>query len=478
MKEHLNALLTYGLNKQIVTNLDQAKENLSKTYETSFDYQAVNQPIEVTLENLLNWANQKSLFEPNTIEERDSFEAYLFDLIMESPMEVKAHFSKLFKKDKEQAFDYLYTLSKDINYIKTKRLKENVTFLSDSKYGYLEITINLSKPEKDPKDIEKALKEKKVQTEGPRCVICKENERNYKNARSNLRIIPLELNHKLWHFQYSPYGYFNEHSIVLSDVHENMKISDETFINLLDFLDYMPSYFIGSNADLPIVGGSILNHDHYQAGRHSFPIEKASVRKTYKPFKEVSIEHLNWPLSTIRLTSLDKAQLLTVASSLLSLWQTYDNEALDIISSTNQAHNTITPIARKVGDLYQFDLILRNNRTTKDYPGGIFHPHEEKWHIKKENIGLIEAMGLAVLPARLKQSLKKALDYVNENVIDDSIMAHKAWLDQLKKTKKHYSLDELYQAVGYVFEAVLEDCGVFKLDEQGFDAIDSFIKQL
>lgn len=478
MHIYLNSLLTFGLEKKIINDFNRSLKNLEILFQTKINYERAYIDIYETISSLLDVSYQMNLFEIDTMMERDQFEALIFDQIMPTPSETKSTFKSLFEQDKNQAFSYLYELSKNTNYIKTKRLAENISFFYESGYSPLEITINLSKPEKDPKDIQKALEKPKEEKKGPKCVICKENEHNYENARMNLRLIPLELNRSLWHFQYSPYGYFNEHSIILSDEHKNMKISHKTSENLLDFIDYMPAYFIGSNADLPIVGGSILNHDHYQAGRHHFPIENAKVIKTYGLINEVEIKHLNWPLSTIRLNSKNREKLSKVVDLILDQWQNYDNIALDIVSFTTANHNTITPILRKKDDIYEFDIILRNNRTSETYPGGIFHPHADKWHIKKENIGLIEAIGLAVLPPRLKQSLELSMLYLNEGIYDDSLDAHKDWLETLKEKYNHVSIKTLYDEVGAVFEGVLEDCGVFKLDIQGNAAMDKFINEI
>ncbi|HKL61519.1 MAG TPA: hypothetical protein VJY66_03960, partial [Acholeplasma sp.] len=478
MHIYLNSLLTFGLEKKIINDFNRSLKNLEILFQTKINYERAYIDIYETISSLLDVSYQMNLFEIDTMMERDQFEALIFDQIMPTPSETKSTFKSLFEQDKNQAFSYLYELSKNTNYIKTKRLAENISFFYESDYSPLEITINLSKPEKDPKDIQKALEKPKEEKKGPKCVICKENEHNYENARMNLRLIPLELNRSLWHFQYSPYGYFNEHSIILSDEHKNMKISHKTSENLLDFIDYMPAYFIGSNADLPIVGGSILNHDHYQAGRHHFPIENAKAIKTYGLINEVEIKHLNWPLSTIRLNSKNREKLSKVVDLILDQWQNYDNIALDIVSFTTANHNTITPILRKKDDIYEFDIILRNNRTSETYPGGIFHPHADKWHIKKENIGLIEAIGLAVLPPRLKQSLELSMLYLNEGIYDDSLDAHKDWLETLKEKYNHVSIKTLYDEVGAVFEGVLEDCGVFKLDIQGNAAMDKFINEI
>lgn len=477
MKMYIDAFLTYALDHHLIKDFDNAKQHMVKLFEEkNYTYTRYDLPIDQVLEKLLDIAYEKQLFTPNTTLERDAFEAYMFDQVMPSPKAVKKTFLDKAEKDKNQAFTYLYDLSKHVNYIKTNRINQNIHFIYPSPYGDLQITINLSKPEKDPKDIAKALDKTRTKTDGPACVLCKENEQNYENARMNLRIVPIQLAQELWHFQYSPYLYFNEHSIILSDVHRDMKIDQKTFRALFDFIDYMPSYFIGSNADLPIVGGSVLNHDHFQSGRHHFPIEDAKTIKTYNDLNDISISHLHWPLSTIRLASNDRHLLEDYASHVLSLWKTCHNEELNIIPFTDKPHQTITPIARFKNNTYELDLILRNNRTSETFPDGIFHPHKEYHHIKKENIGLIEAAGLAILPGRLKDELKLSYHFLTQGQTHPDIDKHMDWLNKLSKEQHIKSIDDLYQEVGKIFTHVLENSGVFKLDDLGISAMDSFIK--
>lgn len=479
MKTYIDAFLTYGLDHDIIINFEQAKQKLYQLFNLDNEiYEKNILPLDDILEYLLDTAYKRKLFYPNTTLEKDAFEAYLFDLIMPSPTMVKKTFEDLKILDINKAFSYLYELSKNVNYIKTKRIDQNIHFLHSSIYGTIQMTINLSKPEKDPKDITKALEEKIDDKDGPKCVLCKENEQNYHNARMNLRIVPMTLASKLWHFQYSPYLYFNEHSIILSDKHEKMKISESTFTALFDFIDFMPTYFVGSNADLPIVGGSILNHDHYQAGRHHFPIEDAKPIKTYDAIKGLSISYLFWPLSTIRLQSIDRKKIEGFATHILKFWKVYENHELDIIAYTSTSHQTITPIARYKNNQYELDLILRNNRTTKTHPNGIFHPHQTYHHIKKENIGLIEAAGLAILPGRLKDELEQAYLYLQKNQMHPSIHKHMQWLNNLKDMHIIFSKDDLYQEVGKIFTHVLEDAGVFKLNDSGINACDQLITDM
>jgi UDPglucose--hexose-1-phosphate uridylyltransferase len=432
---------------------------------------------EEIMDNLLFYAYEKNIFEPDTIEERDAFEAKLIDLVMPEPKEVKKKFLKLQSINPNLATDYLYKLSQNVNYIKVKRLKENMSWSYHSSFGKLMMTINLAKPEKDPKDIEKALLKQIVKEENkPLCVICKENEQNYDNARMNLRIVPIQLGQELWHFQYSPYQYYDEHAIILHDFHRPMKITEKTISYLLDFIDLFPEYFIGSNADLPIVGGSIMNHDHFQAGKYHFPIEKAETIYQIK-LENIKIEHLKWPLSTIRLTSSDAQTIKKCANKIREHWMVYSNKKLDILANTLEVrHNTITPIVRKIKDSYQVDIILRNNRTSDAFPDGIFHPHADVQHIKKENIGLIEAMGLAILPGRLKKELEEIEHVINnKGLLSSNLDKHKVWINQLIQSYEKIDDIQLREEVGKKFERVLIDAGVFKQDLSGIEAMKQFI---
>lgn len=477
----INQLINYALSHELIDleHLELSKQKLIHLYQVddfSFSKKDQSQDFFKILEVLINEGFQRKLFDLNTMDERDAFEAKIMDLVMPSPLEVKSVFHNKYLIKPELATDYLYKLSCDVNYIKTERLKENMHWVYQGKYGNLEMTINLAKPEKDPKEIAAALQKKVIHNPNkPQCVLCKENEQNYDNARMNLRIVPIHLGEELWHFQYSPYQYYHEHAIILHDQHRPMKIWHRTFEYLLDFIDMFPTYFIGSNADLPIVGGSILNHDHFQAGKHHFPIEKASMIKTYHT-NHVTVDHINWPLSTIRLTSSSRIEVSKLACHLLDQWKNYENQALDIIPYSNEVpHQTMTPIARKINHLYQLDLVLRNNRTSELYPDGIFHPHPDVHHIKKENIGLIEAMGLAILPGRLKKELDLILQVLNQQITGDaSLEKHLDWI-QILKANKIKNQDELFMEVGKKFERVLEDSGVFKLDQRGIQAMDQFI---
>lgn len=478
-------LIFYALDHELITESDvessiKCLSSRLKIEPFVYDETIFEKTFFNDLNTLLDHAVKHQLIPNNHLDERDAFEAFLFDCVMPTPDQVKEIFHEKFNQTHSDATNYLYKLSKDVNYIKTERLKQNYKWTYDSKYGRLNLTINLAKPEKDPKEIAEAkdLTQKSNSLMIPKCVICKENEQNYYNARMNLRMVPLELGGETWHLQYSPYLYYTEHAIILHDVHRPMKTSRKTFEYLLDFMDMFPFYFIGSNADLPIVGGSILNHDHFQGGRQQFPIQNAKVIKDFGRVNHVEISHLHWPLSTIRLTSDDKEELIRLAEQIFNTWKTYDHLDLDIISQTDGVpHNTITPIARKTGNYYELDLILRNNRTTSQYPYGIFHPKPDVFHIKKENIGLIEAMGLAILPGRLKQELKMILEWLKKpGPVPAVLEKHAHWMMELKKMRTiQYTEAFLYKEVGKKFERVIEDAGVFKLNDSGIKAMHQLI---
>lgn len=485
MKKSIIQLLHYALNKKLISvhDIDASMDCITLALnEPSFDFIDMEsmEDIEDNLKKLIETAYEKNLIPSLSTDEKDAFEALLFNCVMPDPKTVKDTFTTLLKTNHAAATQYLYKLSKDVNYIKVKRLKQNIAWTYESKYGLLQMTINLAKPEKDPKDIAQAkdLVSHEHKMFVPKCVLCKENEQNYYNARMNLRIVPIELGNETWHFQYSPYSYYQEHAIILHDLHRPMKISKKTFEYLLDFEDQFPSYFIGSNADLPIVGGSILNHDHFQAGHHQFPIQDARPIKSFGKFNYVEISHINWPLTTLRLSSEHKENMIELANYILESWKNYTNESLQIYASSDGIpHQTITPIARKSGRVYELDLILRNNKTTEDYPYGLFHPYPIYHHIKKENIGLIEAMGLAILPGRLKKELHDITLWLNEGGdILPGLKKHEPWMMSLKALGyKAYTEQIIYREVGKIFEKILENCGVFKQDEIGQKALHTWI---
>ncbi len=410
---------------------------------------------------------------------RDLFDTALMGAISPLPSAVCAKFYKLYEKSPKEATDWFYKLSQDLNYIRRDRLEKDHHFTADTKYGRLELSINLSKPEKDPKDIAKA--KLAPPSAYPKCLLCRENE-GYAGhinhpARQNLRLIPVKIGDEDWSFQYSPYVYYNEHCIVLSPEHRPMLIDGSVFGKLFDFLDIFPHYFIGSNADLPIVGGSILSHEHFQGGRHEFPMARAKTRNslTVEGFENIDCQILDYPMSVIRMACSDRKRLEALASKLLCSWRNYTDKASMIYAETyGTAHNTITPIARRRGGKYELDLVLRNNLTTNEHPLGLYHPHEQLHHIKKENIGLIEVMGLAVLPARLNEELgllEEMLISGKDPSKDSRTAKHALWAKGILARHPEFSSDKageiIRQEVGAVFAEVLECAGVFKTDGQG-----------
>ena len=409
---------------------------------------------------------------------------------MPRPSQIQQTFWEKYKVSPETATDYYYKLSQDSDYIRRYRIKKDLKWTADTEFGTLDITINLSKPEKDPKAIAAAKLAK--QSGYPKCLLCKENEgyagRVNHPARQNHRIIPVTINGSDWFFQYSPYVYYNEHCIIFNGQHTPMKIERATFGKLLDFVEQFPHYFVGSNADLPIVGGSILSHDHFQGGHYEFAMAKAPVEKeiSFKGFEDVKAGIVKWPMSVIRISAPQKERLIELADKILLAWRGYTDEDAFIFAETEgEPHNTITPIARKRGNDYELDLVLRNNITTEEHPLGVYHPHAKLHHIKKENIGLIEVMGLAVLPARLADELtllKDAMLSGKEIATDDKIASHAIWASEILKKYSDFNADNamdiIRYEVGRVFEQVLEDAGVFKRDKQGKEAFARFVEQL
>ena len=492
MNHQINRLIHFGLQHHLISEDDEiyaVNLLLDLFHLDHFTKEEINEELAVAtdiLEKMLDYACQEGFIE-NNITERDLFDTRIMNCLMPRPSEVIQTFKKYYKEDEKKATKYFYDLSIASNYIRKTRTDKNIRFKQFYKYGDIEITINLSKPEKDPKEIMKA---KTIKASGyPKCLLCKENvgfAGNFNHpARQNHRIIPLMLNGHRYYMQYSPYVYYQEHCIVFNEQHIPMHIDQSTFEHLLAFIDYLPHYFLGSNADLPIVGGSILTHDHYQGGHHHFPIEKAKVLASYTidPYPDVRVDLIEWPLSTLRLTSSSKEQLVLLGNFILQQWIQYSDESVDIQAFSGQErHNTITPIARKVNDNYQLDLVLRNNRCNETYPDGIFHPHQDVHHIKKENIGLIEVMGLAILPARLKDEMslvEKVL--LGQMIQDPSIEKHQSWIEQIKNkhvyTKENVS-ELVKQEIGNVFVRVLEDAGVYKMNEQGIQAFKKFVESV
>lgn len=441
-----------------------------------------------TLNELINIAIEKKIIE-DALYSKDIFSSDIMNIFLPTPSLINKEFYKRYAISPNESTDYFYSLSKSSNYIRTDRIAKNINFKAPSKYGTMDITINLSKPEKDPKEI--ALARNSVKSNYPKCLLCIENE-GYEGTvshpdRANHRMIRLNLNDKNWMLQYSPYLYYNEHCIILSENHVPMKIDISTFKNLLSFVDKFPHYFAGSNADLPIVGGSILSHEHYQGGNHRFPMNDAEKLFDFSidGFEDVDCEAIKWPISTIRLRGENIDSLVLASDLILKKWRDYSDEALDILAYSNsEMHNTITPMVRKENGKFVVDLSLRNNRTSKEHPLGIFHPHEEVHHIKKENIGLIEVMGLAVLPGRLLKELEKIKEYLKDEISLDNIEEyHRQWALELKKKfdylKSSTDLNDFVnKELSNKFVSVLEHCGVFKLNEEGLEGFKRFTNSL
>lgn len=417
---------------------------------------------------------------------KDSLGCELMDLITPIPSVLNQRFNETYAQDKKRAIADFYELSKANDYVKTKAIAKNIYFKTPTDYGNLEITINLSKPEKDPKQI--ALAKKLAPSGYPLCQLCMENEGYYGRvdhpARTNHRIVRFNLSEEVWGFQYSPYAYFNEHCIFLDGKHEPMVISKETFSNLLEIVEKFPGYFAGSNADLPIVGGSILTHEHYQGGRHVFAMEEAPVEKSFRfaGFENVSAGIVKWPMSVIRLNGSDKAELVALSAKILDSWRKYSDEKVNVKAFDGDVlHHTITPIARMKNGNYELDLVLRDNQTSEEYPDGIFHPHKDVQHIKKENIGLIEVMGLAILPPRLKDELAE----VGKHILGTSNEMkeyHRVWADEIKQNHPEATAENITEIVnqetGRVFARVLEDAGVYKRNKQGQEAFMRFVENV
>ncbi|MGL4662849.1 MAG: UDP-glucose--hexose-1-phosphate uridylyltransferase [Culicoidibacterales bacterium] len=499
MNTKLNTLINEIVEKMMKT-LNLAERDryfyINKVLEVlqinTFQYELAtpNRNLETILDDLLNELNRLNIFPLETITQRDLFDTKIMGVFTDSPSTIENQFWKNYSISPTLATDTFYTWNQDINYIRRNRIARDQKWKHQTQYGEIDITINLSKPEKDPRDIALALTQDT--SSYPECLLCIENEgfsgSQNKPARQNLRTISLQLNNEQWRFQYSPYVYYNEHCIILNSAHLPMKISLDTFHRMFDFLDIFPHYFIGSNADLPIVGGSILSHDHFQGGNYNFPMENASILYSTQ-LNTVNIALLSWPLSVIRLTSNNKSELLTVAQSIFEKWKNYSDPSVEIISHSGlEPHNTITPIARFKNDKYELDLVLRNNRTSELYPDGIFHPHKELHHIKKENIGLIEVLGLAILPSRLLTEMDELTNsYINNTPLPDELNHHTKWFTMLKEKYANtinsqdstQIFNMLQYEIGEKFIAVLEDAGVFKLnnsaDTTGLEAFKKFL---
>jgi UDPglucose--hexose-1-phosphate uridylyltransferase len=495
----IDQLVLYAIRQQLITPQDRtwavnellAILQLDEYTPTGFNGKTPDYPCEI-LSNICDWAAKKGLISPDTVTMRDLFDTKLMGVFAARPSEVTKEFFALCKKNPKKATDKFYHDARALDYIRTARVAKNLAWKARTPYGSLDITINMSKPEKDPKDIAAALKMKA--SSYPLCLLCKENEgyagRVNHPARQTIRLIPLDLlkDGEPWYLQYSPYVYYNEHCIFLSGKHEPMKLTKKSFTRLLNFVEMFPHYFIGSNADLPIVGGSILTHDHFQGGRYTFAMAKAPVEETFKmaKFPRVKAGLVKWPMSVIRLNG-SKKDLIEAGEYILKKWRTYSDAKADIVAKTGDTpHNTVTPIARRRGNSYELDIVLRNNRTTDEFPMGIFHPHAEVHHIKKENIGLIEVMGLAVLPARLAKELKELTPYLIKKDVagiaqNETLAKHAPWAETLlkKHTFTAKNATEILQAeVGKVFARVLEYAGVFKRTPEGKAAFMRFVSKL
>lgn len=493
--EAIKKLIAYGIEKDLITVEDKNYTinrilevlRLDEYEEPETEYINVN--LEQTLKEILDYAVEKKLIEDSVVY-RDLFDTKIMGCLTPPPHDVVTWFNELYKRSPKYASNWFYKFSQDTDYIRRYRIEKDLRWKVQTEYGELDLSINLSKPEKDPKAIAEAKNAK--QSSYPKCMLCAENEgycgRINHPARQNHRIIPLELDREQWYFQYSPYVYYNEHCILLNSRHIPMIINAGTFRKLLDFVKKFPHYFAGSNADLPIVGGSILSHDHFQGGNFEFGMARAEIEKHYtvKGFDDIETGILKWAMSVIRIRHKDSARLVEFADYILSKWRKYSDDAAFIFDETDgEPHNTITPIARKKDNIYELDLVLRNNITTEEHPLGVYHPHKELHHIKKENIGLIEVMGLAVLPARLDKELKLLSQYILEgkNIRENHIIEkHADWTEEFLKKYDNITQDNIMEILEYetglVFVKVLEDAAVFKRTDKGNEAFDRFMSCL
>ena len=492
---YIAALAAYGLKTGLITADDRIFAINSILAALGLDdyEEPENIPdmeLEEILKGLLDFACSKNII-PDSIAYRDLFDTKLMACLTPRPSEVIAKFKADYAVSPVTATDNYYKLSRDTDYIRRYRIAKDIKWKTETEYGELDITINLSKPEKDPKAIAAAKNAK--QSGYPKCLLCPENVgyagRLNHPARQNHRIIPVDICGEPWGFQYSPYVYYNEHCILFNTKHTPMVIDKKAFEKLFDFVSKFPHYFIGSNADLPIVGGSILSHEHFQGGNYTFAMAKANIEKEYKikGFEDVTVGRVKWPMSVIRLRSADTGRLVELADIILTKWRGYTDEAAFIFAETDgEPHNTITPIARKNGDMYELDLVLRNNITTEEHPLGVYHPHAELHHIKKENIGLIEVMGLAVLPARLKNEMQQLADVLVTKGVsavrsDPALEKHADWAEEFC-SRRTVNADNVHEVIrdeiGKVFAKVLEHAGVYKRTPEGEAAFDRFVEYL
>ena len=493
IEAYIDALVSYAMNKGLAEPVDhQVLTNRLLDLLRLDDYAPSEEPLTEDLEEILggilDYAVEKGLCDDG-VTARDIFDTRIMGAITPMPREVIQTFNRLYAENPVKATDWYYDFSCSTDYIRRYRIAKDMRWKYASEYGEMDITINLSKPEKDPKAI--AAAKNAPQTAYPKCQLCRENEgyagRMNHPARANHRIIPVEICGADWYLQYSPYVYYNEHCIVFNSQHIPMKIDKSAFEKLLDFTRAFPHYFVGSNADLPIVGGSILSHEHFQGGRYTFAMETAPIETelTFKGFEDIHAGIVKWPMSVIRLRGSDRARIADLADRILTAWRSYSDEHVGVIAfSDGQPHNTITPIARRRGSDYELDLVLRCNITTEEHPLGVFHPHADKHHIKKENIGLIEVMGLAVLPSRLKNELTALAEAIvaGADIAADTVLAkHAPWVTELKQQytfTAETALDIVLRETGKVFSAVLEDAGVYKNTAEGKAAFLRFVEQV
>ena len=486
----IDSLVSYAMNCGLAEPVDhQVLTNRLLDLLRIDDYEPSDEPqsedLEEILAGILDYAVEKGLC-GDGITEKDIFDTRIMGALTPMPREIVRTFYEKYKANPVEATDWYYKLSCDTDYIRRYRIKKDMRWKYDCDYGQLDITINLSKPEKDPKAI--AAAKLAAQTSYPKCQLCRENEgyagRLNHPARANHRIIPIEVCGADWCFQYSPYVYYNEHCIVFNSEHIPMKIDRSAFEKLLDFVALFPHYFVGSNADLPIVGGSILSHEHFQGGHYTFAMETAEMEKeiAFEGYEDISAGIVKWPMSVIRLQGKEPQRLAELADKILGCWRAYSDESVNVIAfSDGEPHYTITPSARRRGEAYELDLVLRCNITSEEHPLGVFHPHADKHHIKKENIGLIEVMGLAVLPSRLKaelSALAEALVEGKDISADETLSKHADWAEGLKKEysfNQENALDIVLKETGKVFAAVLEDAGVYKNNEEGRAAFLKFV---
>ncbi len=494
LSEQIAALVQYGIDTGLTPECEKIyTTNLLLDLFQEHDYEepvsVPKAPLEDILKELLDEACRRELI-PDSIAYRDLFDTRIMNCLVPRPAQIRQTFWEKYRTSPEEATDYFYKLSQDSDYIRRYRVCKDQKWKVSCEYGDIDITINLSKPEKDPRAIAAARNAKA--SSYPKCLLCMENEgyagRVNHPARENHRIIPVTINDSGWGFQYSPYVYYNEHCIVFNGEHTPMKIDRAAFIKLFDFVKQFPHYFLGSNADLPIVGGSILSHDHFQGGNYTFAMAKAQIEHlfTIPGYEDVESGIVKWPLSVLRIRHRDEKRLIDLADHVLAVWRDYTDEDAFIFAHTDgEPHNTITPIARKVGDTYELDLTLRNNITTEEHPLGVYHPHAKLHHIKKENIGLIEVMGLAVLPSRLKDEmalLKEAILAGRDIASDETLKKHADWVAAFLPRYDHVTEENieeiLQQEIGKVFVQVLEDAGVYKHTEEGRNAFLRFLKTL